>query len=77
LTPWQVLDTLKRYSKNNSTEEIEMRKAQFQLRKSLCNPEFVESCKGGHSSLNCYVRYTDLGFEPGETFLTLDEWMQD
>jgi hypothetical protein len=54
-----------------------MRKAQFQLRKSLCNPEFVESCKGGHSSLNCYVRYTDLGFEPGETFLTLDEWMQD
>lgn len=63
-----------------------MRKPQFQLRKSLCNPETVRECQNPstafgpgnvHSSVNCYVRYTDLGFEPGETFLTLEEWMQD
>jgi hypothetical protein len=53
-------------------------------RVSLCDPEKVRYCEksgqfgsnGNHSSVNCYVRYTDLGFEPGETVLTFEEWSQ-
>ena len=49
---------------------------------SLCDPASTAPCSNpmvagnpdGHSSITCYVRYTDLGFEPGETYLTFEEW---
>lgn len=52
---------------------------------SLCDPASTAPCSNpmvagnpdGHSSITCYVRYTDLGFEPGETFLTFEEWARD
>jgi hypothetical protein len=52
---------------------------------SLCDPASTAPCSNpmvagnpeGHSSITCYVRYTDLGFEPGETYLTFEEWARD
>ena len=51
------------------------------MRMSLCNPEAVKYCDeygpNGHSTLTCYVRYMDFGFEPGEYPMTLEEWQKD
>lgn len=56
------------------------------MRKSLCDPETERFCQNPwtafaesapHTSLNCYVRYLDLGFEPGETCQTFDEWARN
>jgi hypothetical protein len=57
------------------------------MRVSLCDPTTVRQCENpshygntgpdAHTSINCYVRYMDLGFEPGESFAELDEWAKD